>query len=178
MGANNLLSCGTCGKRFSYWLENYDGIIDHKYIYSNMGYNLKPLDMQGAVGSVQLTKADEICEKRIYNKNYIEQVLVNHLGIAPVKVLDNVVPSWFGVPIVCRELGEKEMLVAHFESNRVQTRNYFGGNILLHPGYKHLGDYKKFPNANKTLDYVFFIGCTPLYNDQVLDYISGVIKQW
>lgn len=178
VGANNTSACGTCGKRFDYWLENYDGIIDHKYIYSNMGYNLKPLDLQGAVGSVQLTKVDEICKKRRANKERIENVLVDHLGITPVHVHKNADPSWFGVPIVCREQGQKELLVDHFESNRIQTRNYFGGNILLHPAYKHLGDYKKFPNANKTLDYVFFIGVTPLYNDGVLEYIEQVIRKW
>jgi CDP-6-deoxy-D-xylo-4-hexulose-3-dehydrase len=177
-GVNNTLSCGTCGKRFDYWLENYDGIIDHKYIYSNMGYNLKPLDLQGAVGSVQLTKTDEICSKRKHNKEQIEQMLVKHLGIVPVQVHKNADPSWFGVPIVCRKQGEKEMLVAHFEANKIQTRNYFGGNILLHPAYKHLGDYKKFPNANKVLDYVFFLGCSPLYNDKVLAYVEEVINKW
>lgn len=178
VGANNTSSCGTCGKRFDYWLENYDGIIDHKYIYSNMGYNLKPLDLQGAVGSVQLTKVDEICKKRRVHKERIEQALVDHLGITPVSVHKNADPSWFGVPILCREQGQKELLVDHFESNRIQTRNYFGGNILLHPAYKHLGDYKQFPNANKTLDYVFFLGCTPLYNDTVLEYIEEVIRKW
>ena len=177
-GVNNTLSCGTCGKRFDYWLENYDGIIDHKYIYSNMGYNLKPLDLQGAIGSVQLTKVDDICKKRKHNKEQIEKMLVDHLGIVPVKVYKNADPSWFGVPIVCRKQGEKELLVAHFEANRIQTRNYFGGNILLHPAYKHLGDYKKFPNANKVLDYVFFLGCSPLYNDDVLTYFDEVIKKW
>jgi CDP-6-deoxy-D-xylo-4-hexulose-3-dehydrase len=178
VGANNTSACGTCGKRFDYWLENYDGIIDHKYIYSNMGYNLKPLDLQGAVGSVQLTKVDEICKKRRAHKERIENVLVDHLGITPVSVHKNADPSWFGVPIVCREQGQKELLVDHFESNRIQTRNYFGGNILLHPAYKHLDDYKQFPNANKTLDYVFFLGCTPLYNDSVLEYIEEVIRKW
>ena len=178
IGSNNTLSCGTCGKRFSYWLENYDGIIDHKYIYSNMGYNLKPLDLQGAVGSVQLTKVDQVCEKRRAHKLYLENVLKDHLGIIPVTVHKNADPSWFGVPIVCNEQGQKEMLVDHFESNRIQTRNYFGGNILLQPAYKHLGDYKKYPNANKTLDYVFFIGCSPVYNEKVLTYIEEVIRKW
>jgi CDP-6-deoxy-D-xylo-4-hexulose-3-dehydrase len=143
-----------------------------------MGYNLKPLDLQGAVGSVQMTKVDEICKKRRYNKEFIEQKLIEHIGIVPVKVFKNADPSWFGVPIVCRKQGEKELLVAHFESNKIQTRNYFGGNILLHPAYKHLADYKKFPNANKVLDNVFFLGCSPLYNDKVLSYIEEVIKKW
>lgn len=177
-GKCNLLPNGTCGKRFDYWLEGYDGIIDHKYIYSNMGYNLKPLDLQGAIGSVQLTKIEEIHRKRRYHKARIETDLVEHIGVTPVKTLEHADPSWFGIPIVCREQGEKEMLVAHFEGHRIQTRNYFGGNILLHPAYRHLGDYRDFPNANETLSRVFFIGCTPLYNDKVLKYISEVIKKW
>lgn len=178
VGQENLLSCGSCGKRFDYWLENYDGIIDHKYIFGNIGYNLKPLDMQGAIGSVQLTKVDEICARRRAHKQRIESVLVDHLGIRPVSVVAGADPSWFGVPVVCGQQGEKELLVSHFEANRVQTRNYFGGNLLLHPAYKHLADYRKFPNANKTLDYVFFLGCTPLYTEPVLDYIESVIRAW
>ena len=178
VGQENLLSCGSCGKRFDYWLENYDGIIDHKYIFGNIGYNLKPLDMQGAIGSVQLTKVDEICARRRAHKQRIESVLVDHLGIRPVSVVAGADPSWFGVPVVCGQQGEKELLVSHFEANRVQTRNYFGGNLLLHPAYKHLADYRKFPNANKTLDYVFFLGCTPLYTEPVLDYIESVIRSW
>ena len=68
VGQQNLLSNGVCGKRFDRWLENYDDIVDHKYVFSNMGYNLKPLDLQGAVGSVQLLKFEEIHDKRRRNK--------------------------------------------------------------------------------------------------------------
>jgi CDP-6-deoxy-D-xylo-4-hexulose-3-dehydrase len=41
--------------------------------------------------------------------------------------------SWFGVPIYCESQEVKEKLVKHFEDNKIQTRNYFSGNILLHP---------------------------------------------
>lgn len=177
VGAANTLCQGTCGRRFDYWLENYDGIIDHKYIYSNIGYNLKPLDLQGAVGSIQLTKLDEISRKRKYNKSVIENAFIEYAGTKKVEVLPNAEPCWFGVPILCKDQNEKEWLVSHLEGNRIQTRNYFGGNILLHPAYKNIGNYADYPNANKTLDRVFFVGCTPLYNDAVLDYIVEVIKK-
>lgn len=178
VGSNNTLPQGTCGKRFDYWLENYDGIIDHKYIYGNIGYNLKPLDLQGAIGSVQLTKFDEISLKRKQNKSYIEQALLAHIDLDQVNSLQHAEPCWFGVPILCKNQGQKELLVSHFEFNRIQTRNYFGGNILFHPAYKHLDDYKKYPNANKTLDTVFFMGCSPSYNKEVLEYIKYVIELW
>ena len=48
---------------------------------------------------------------------------------------------------------------------------YFAGNILMHPGYSFLDDYKKYPEANKVLDKVFFIGAAPHYNENVFEYI-------
>lgn len=178
VGANNLLACGTCGKRFDQWLDNYDGIIDHKYVFTNIGYNLKPLDLQGAIGSVQLTKMVDIDLKRRLHKRIITEYLDVIPGVRVADTLPQADPSWFGVPIICESQELKEMLVAHFEANRIQTRSYFAGNILLHPGFQHLGDYRKFANSNLALSHVFFIGCTPLYNQNVLDYIKSVIEQW
>jgi CDP-6-deoxy-D-xylo-4-hexulose-3-dehydrase len=74
VGTQNLLSCGTCGKRFDKWIDRYDGIIDHKYVYSQMGYNLKPMDFQGAIGSVQLDKQDEIHQLRRRNKKMMQEI--------------------------------------------------------------------------------------------------------
>ena len=178
VGSNNRLACGTCGKRFSDWLEDYDGVIDHKYVFTNIGYNLKPLDLQGAIGLVQLTRMNFIDEKRRYHTQVIGEELNKLDGVRVASKLEQSDPSWFGVPIICESQDLKELLVAHFESNKIQTRSYFAGNILLHPGYKHLGNYKDFPNANNALSHVFFIGCTPIYTEEVLDYIKQVIRLW
>lgn len=178
-GVANLLPCGTCGKRFNRWLEDYDGVIDHKYLFTNIGYNLKPLDFQGAIGSVQLTKLAEIDSKRRFHKEFIEQALISHIQtLRPIKMLPNADTSWFGVPVLCSSQDEKELLVSHFEHHKIQTRSYFAGNILLHPAFKHLGNYKDYPNANMALSHVFFLGCTPQYTQPVLDYIEEVIKKW
>jgi len=69
-------------------------------------------------------------------------------------------------------------LVKYLEQNKIQTRNYFAGNILLHPGYKNLDDYKKYPAANKVLDKVFFIGAAPHYTEPVFEYIETVISKF
>ena len=179
VGATNLLECGTCGKRFDTWLNDYDGIIDHKYVFTNIGYNLKPLDLQGAIGLEQLKKFDMLESKRREYKIRIQEMI--ETNIKEVRVINAVVnsdPSWFGVPIFCESQEVKERLVKHFEDNKVQTRNYFAGNILLHPGYKHLDDFKKYPNSNLALSNVFFVGCSPLYNDKVLAYVEDVCKKW
>lgn len=179
VGSNNMLECGTCGKRFDNWLPDYDGVIDHKYLFTTMGYNLKPLDLQGAIGLEQLKKFEYIDEKRREYKKTIQKFLEDNIKeIRVINPLPKADPSWFGVPIYCESQDVKEFLVQHFESNKIQTRNYFSGNILLHPGYKHLDNYKDYPNSNLALSNVFFLGCSPLYNEKVLAYIEEVCKKW
>ena len=179
IGSANLLSCGTCGNRFDKWLENYDGIMDHKYVFSEMGYNLKPLDLQGAIGLVQLDKLDEIEINRKESNKRISKIFTDSIpNIRIPKVLDKANPNWFGTPFICEEDGLKHKLVAYLEKNKIQTRNYFAGNILLHPGYSSLEDYKNYPEANKVLDKVFFIGAAPHYTSEVFNYIEDIIKKF
>ena len=179
VGSSNLLACGTCGNRFDKWLESYDGIIDHKYVFSEMGYNLKPLDLQGAIGVVQLEKFDEIESKRKRSKEIIEGLFLNKIkNISTPKVLEKSDPCWFGTPFICEEEGLKHKLVKFLEENKIQTRNYFAGNILLHPGYSFLDDASNYPESNKVLDKVFFIGSAPHYSDSVFKYIEDVIKKF
>tara|TARA_R110000868_G_scaffold280140_1_gene540209 strand:- start:2820 stop:4100 length:1281 start_codon:yes stop_codon:yes gene_type:complete len=177
VGSNNQLPCGTCGNRFDRWLDTYDGIIDHKYIFSHAGYNLKPLDMQGAIGVAQLEKVDFIDSKRREHKARLSNLLTKYWNIRIADTLPQADPSWFGVPIICETQQVKEKLVAYLEANKIQTRNYFAGNILLHPGFKHLDDYNKYPLANKALSHVFILGCPPFWNDKVFEYIEEVLKK-
>jgi CDP-6-deoxy-D-xylo-4-hexulose-3-dehydrase len=179
VGSANLLSCGTCGNRFDKWLENYDGIIDHKYVFAEMGYNLKPLDLQGAVGLAQLDKFEEIEANRKRSKETIERLFLENIpNVRVPQTLDKAEPCWFGTPIICEEEGLKHKLVQHLEDNKIQTRNYFAGNILMHPGFSFLDDYKKYPEANKVLDKVFFIGAAPHYREPVFEYIEDILKKF
>jgi CDP-6-deoxy-D-xylo-4-hexulose-3-dehydrase len=106
----------------------------------------------------------------------LAKLLTDNLNVRVADKLEQADPSWFGVPIICETQEIKEKLVAHFEANKIQTRNYFAGNILLHPGYKHLDDASKYPLANKALSHVFILGCPPFWNDAVFEYIEKVIK--
>ena len=178
VGQQNLLPNGVCGKRFDTWLKSYDDIVDHKYVFSNMGYNLKPLDLQGSVGSVQLLKFDKIHSIRRTNKQRIQGIIEKISGTRVVNERKDSETSWFGVPIICENTKLKKNLVAYLEQNKIQTRNYFAGNILLHPGYSHLDDATKYPKANQVLNKVFFLGCSPTINEKMIDYIEITINNF
>lgn len=178
VGAQNKLPNGVCGKRFDNWLGDEIGIVDHKYVFGVAGYNLKPLDMQGAVGSVQLKKFDEIHSLRRKNKEAFHEIFEMLDGVRVISESEMAETSWFGVPIVCRDKKQKTALVKHLEDNRIQTRNYFAGNILQHPGYRHLDDASKYPQANQVLDKVFFVGCSPTITENMIDYVEQVVSEF
>jgi CDP-6-deoxy-D-xylo-4-hexulose-3-dehydrase len=179
VGPANLLPDGTCKKRFDKWLPNIDTVVDHKYLFSNVGYNLKPLDMQGAIGIEQLEKFDEIHKKRIMNKETISNFFEKYIeGVRIVNERKSSETSWFGVPIVCETSSIKDSLVKYLEKNKIQTRNYFAGNILLHPAYKNLDDAWLYPNANSVLEKVFFVGCSPTYSKEIINYVESTLKDY
>lgn len=180
VGTANLLCNGTCNKRFSNWLEDFpETIIDHKYVFNRIGWNLKPLDLQAATGLEQLKKLDFICQKRSDNQRIIEELFSQHIkNIRFPLVLKETWWIPFGVPIICQSKEIKQKLVSYLEKNGIQTRNYFAGNLLMHPGYKHLDDYKKYPEANKVLDLVFFVGCAPTISEENIKYIEEVLQSY
>jgi len=180
IGTCNLLANGSCGKRFSNWIEDFpDTIIDHKYVFNRIGYNLKPLDLQGAIGIEQLKKLEYICNKRKDNLMKIWEIFGNNIkDIKFPKYFSDTEWVPFGVPIICDSKAKKLKLVNYLESNGIQTRNYFAGNLLMHKGYKHLDDYAKYPESNKVLDLVFFVGCSPTISAENIEYITEVLIKY
>lgn len=183
--AASCLKNGMCKKRFSNWLPSLpDEVFDHKYIYEEIGYNLKPLDLQAAMGLVQLEKLDSIIETRKHNYRRLFQVFSRYEDkfILP-KATEGSDPSWFAFPITVKaDAGFKRTeLTMFFEDNKIQTRNYFGGNILLQPGYAHLaqGDpIADFPNATKATTSTFFLGTSPRITDPQIDYIEEILTNF
>lgn len=181
-GAGNMLPNGCCGKRFSCWLPSCpDTIVDHRYVYSTaQAYNLQPLDLQGALGCVQMGKMDAIHFARREAHSRIGRMVWQHLkgGTKTASALPEASPSWFGFPIICPSYAYKQALVTHLEAAGIQTRNYFAGTVTAQPGYAHLGNPADQPNANQVLQKVFFIGCNPGWGDAHFAHIEKTLSSF
>jgi len=178
IGPANLLKNGSCNCRFSNWIKELPYQIDHKYFFTQIGYNLKPLDLQGGIGLAQLKKSDKFHKIRKTNKKSIQSILESIKSLKFPSQDKRADVSWFGVPIICDSYLSKNKLVNYLESNGIQTRNYFAGNILLHPAYSHLEHWGNYPNANGVLEKVFFIGCSPTITSDNIEYIKEVISKY
>jgi CDP-6-deoxy-D-xylo-4-hexulose-3-dehydrase len=176
----NLLKNGSCKKRFSNWLPSLpDEIFDHKYVYDEIGYNLKPIDLQAAMGLVQIKRLPEIIEKRKKNHRRLCKIFSKYEDcfIIPTAT-ENSDPSWFAFAVTIKDgvKFKRKDLVDYFETNLIQTRPYFAGNIMLQPAYEGMMDassvVKNFPNARKVTTDTFFLGTSPVITDEQLDYIE------
>lgn len=179
------LKNGMCKKRFSDWLPQFPGVIfDHKYVYEEIGYNIKPLDMQAAIGLVQLKKLDHIINKRKHNFNRLYSIFAKYSDVFYLpKATEGSDPSWFAFPLTIRD-GihiKRNNFTMYLEDCKIQTRNYFGGNVLLQPAYDniYIGNPKlDFPIATKVTTDTFFLGTSPVITDEQLDYIEEKVNDY
>ena len=176
-----------CGNRFKNWLPGMpDAVYDHRYVFDEIGYNLKPLDLQAAIGLEQIKKLPMLESARRKNFARLTEIFSKygeyfHLPVA----MEKSDPCWFGFLLTVKDGSpfSKQDIVNFLESNRIQTRSYFSGNILFHPGYQDLAkDYDNlnslFPVANKVTRDTFFLGTFAGLSDEKLNYISDTVDQF
>ena len=169
----------TCGKRFDWKLGDLPQGYDHKYTYSEIGYNLKVTDMQAAIGVSQLKKLPGFIQKRLENFEYLSKGLsgLEDYLILPAATL-NSQPSWFGFPLAVKEKAPftREQLIAHLDQAKVHTRLLFAGNMTRQPAYKGL-DFRvvgDLPNSDFVMNRVFWIGVYPGLTKPMLEYVIAV----
>ena len=167
---------GACGRRFTYQIPGMPGTYDHKYVYSNIGYNLHPTDLQAALGLVQLGKLPGFIRARKRNFEVLRKGLIQFLEHLILPTWDpRADVSWFAFPICVRDGAgfARNDLVRWLEGHKIETRFLLAGNIVRQPGYtgiRHhtIGDL---PNTDLVMRGGFFVGVYPGLDEARLSYM-------
>jgi len=193
----------TCGKRYDWQLGDLPRGYDHKFIYSHFGYNLKPLDIQAAIGCVQMEKLPQFIQARIDNWNYLrrgldacseflEFMLPTHAtgwtsdGFTWDASGHKTVCSWFGFMLSVKPSApfKKFEFARHLEEKKIGNRMLFGGNLVRQPvlvqlrkdrpeAFRVIGDLK---GADQIMNEVLFIGTYPGLSRPMLDYMVDTVR--
>ncbi len=189
----------TCNKRFGWQLGELPAGYDHKYTYSHLGYNLKPLDPQAAIGRVQLRRLPEFIEARKANWLHLRK------GLDPLRdrfsfclpthatAFDHQLAtftwddsgcrtdcSWFGFLLLVRPEAPfaSHDLGLHLAEQKVGTRMLFGGNLLRQPAFVELRKERpsalrlavpEMPGADQLMRQAIFLGTYPGLTPNMMD---------
>jgi dTDP-4-amino-4,6-dideoxygalactose transaminase len=146
-----------------------------RFIYEKIGYNFQILELQSAMGRVQLRKAKKIKLARWRNWVYLS----HHLrDLHPIRLaVHNTEVCWFALPLVSKNRGE---LVAHLEKHGIETRSMMSGDITKHPAYKDT-EYRignELSGADFILKNSFWVSVHPSLTKKDLKYIVKVFKDF
>ena len=155
--------------RFEY---SIDGIpYDYKFLYGAVGYNMKSSEMNAAFGLVQLSRIEEIREKRkTVFRRYLENLKDVTDLVMPVNTFDS---DWLAIPFMTKRRLE---LLTFLEANNIQTRVCFAGNVTRHPVYREY--LEEFPNSDRIMAEGFLLGAHHGMTVDDVDYVCNKMKEF
>jgi len=193
----------TCNKRFSWQLGELPAGYDHKYTYSHLGFNLKPLDPQAAIGRVQLRRLPEFIEARKQNWDHLRRGLVAHGDVLEFALPTHATGwdqergfqwdatgcrtdcSWFGFKIAVHPHAPftRTDLARELDRHQIGNRMLFGGNLLRQPAFVQLRhdqpDALRVTGALEGSDAIMmhslFLGTYPGLTEKQLDHEIALI---
>lgn len=153
---------------------------DSRFIYEKIGFNISPLELQAAMGRVQLKKTEKIKRLRQKNFNYLYEHLSKFGDLIMPRWLPTADVCWFSFPLTSRTPGTRAKLVRFLEENNVETRSLFSGDITKHPAYEYT-EYKvhgSLIQAGVILENSWWITVHPSLTQKELKYIVSVFEKF
>ena len=142
------------------------------------GYNVRPVEMSGAIGQEQLKKLPEFLEQRRKNAKYFVSLFENHDHFLIQKDVDN--SSWFGFSLIIKpgvDLNRKDV-VERLQKNQIECRPIVTGDftkneVLKYFDYEISGELK---NAKYLDEHGLFVGNHQVPLHKEIDYLYEVLR--
>jgi CDP-6-deoxy-D-xylo-4-hexulose-3-dehydrase len=196
----------TCNRRFAWQLGQLPEGYDHKYTYSHLGYNLKPLDPQAAIGRVQLKRLPEFIEARKQNWETLRHAMAAHEDVLEFALPTHATSwdadqgfswddtgcrtdcSWFGFKIAVKPNApfSRTDLAEELDRHKIGNRMLFGGNLLRQPAFVQLRQERpdalrvvgEVQGADAIMNGTLFLGTYPGLTTTMLRQVIQVVHSY
>lgn len=156
---------------------------DERYIFENIGYNVRMTDISASLGIEQLKKLDSLNKVRVEITEYFTSKLRRYESFIQLpKIPKNYFHSFYGYVILINENAPflRKDMVRFLEEHNIETRAFMGGNLALQPAYKN-EDIKIAHDLKNTIDIMnnaFFIGCHPYIDEIQREHVISVFDKF
>jgi len=158
--------------------EKSDNPFEESWRFVVPGYNLRPLEMSGALGSEQLRKLPDIIGARRANGKAFQSIFANLRGFRFQR--ETGASSWFGFALIIDDPGIRRADVLHaLEEEGVETRPIVAGNFIRNPVIRYF-DYEvhgSLEHADRASDHGFFFGNHGFDIETQLDAVANVLER-
>lgn len=143
------------------------------------GFNLRPLEIEGALGVEQLKKLDGFIAQRRKNAEYFKGTVGQDSRFYMQQEIGE--SSWFGFALILREpdTGMRDKIVAHLRESGIETRPIVAGNFARQPVFSRMN--ASISGELVAADYIhdngFFVGNHSIDMREQIDYLNGVLKE-
>ena len=165
-------------------------INDAKFLFITSGYNIRPMEIQAAIGISQISDIATFLRRRRAIAKYINDKLENtKFKLIGSETLANINESesnsWMLLPIRAfsdiNSPGDKRELLSHFEANGIETRPVLTGNFHDQPAMKRIyspsPNPRDFPVSDLITNTTFLIGAHHDISDSQVEYIGEKIVE-
>lgn len=143
------------------------------------GYNLRPIEMEGAIGLEQLKKIDIMIQNRRSNARYFIERMKEIKNIRVQKEVGD--SSWFGFALILEnELkGKRDSIVKYLINNSIEVRPIVAGNFTRNSVVEYMDYDIPFPliNSDDIHDNGFFVGNHSSNNNKEVDYFINILRE-
>lgn len=149
-----------------------------RYVYEEIGYNMKPLELQCAMGRVQLKRLEEFRAKRTANEKLMRKVFKKYPQFTLIKSPKNAEVCWFSFPLLCTGISRK-LVMDTLEANNIETRTIFSGNVLRHPAYKDIEyiAHGEMTFSDEVMEKGMFLSVHPSVTPEMIAFIDEVVGE-
>ena len=157
--------------------------IDPRFMFTNVGYNLRPTEIQGSFGIHQIKKLNKFIKIRNENRNYWTKKLLQYEDYFIITKQDSRTKSVdFCYPLTIKEKSpfSRESLLKYLQKKKIETRPIMSGNFLEQPVIKYIPHLKhgKLENSKLAMKNSFFFGNHHKIGRQEREYVVDVIAQF
>jgi len=144
-----------------------------RYIYDQLGFNLKPIELQAAMGRVQLRRIRDFKQKRAIHYLNLYQIFKQHSDYFDLTTtLPEADPCWYTFAFLIKN-HSREKFTNYLNSKKIEWRNILAGNIAKQPAYQNkVKVITPLPNADEVLRRGLWISVHPLLTSQMLKFIE------
>jgi CDP-6-deoxy-D-xylo-4-hexulose-3-dehydrase len=161
---------------------------DAKFLFVSTGFNVRPMEIQAAVGSLQIDQIEVFVEKRRNIASRVRDVLVgSKLRVLGSSSLDNPEArkgnSWMLIPI--QVVGDdapnrKKLILKRLEELEIETRPVLTGNFLAQPAIqritRHSVDPEQFTVASEITKTAFLVGAHHDLSEEQIDFLCESLQ--